>query len=126
MSVQPAPSGTAPWWAAASAPPQKRPFPPTTAAAGAGQGVGTPVTAAVFGGAGLVLGAAGFFLSSNAPVMAVLASGALVGATAGAVLGAWGLRRPLGELGVVGLTAGGLSLPLGVFELLMAASGHLG
>lgn len=85
-----------------------------------------PVAAAVFGGAGLVLGAAGFFLSQNAPALAVLASVALAGAIGGALLGAWGVRRPLGELGVVGLMAGGLGLPLGVFDLLVVVSGHPG
>lgn len=85
-----------------------------------------PVAATVLGGAGLVLAAAGFFLSSNTAVITVLASAALAGAIGGALFGAWGVRRPLGELGVVGLAAGGMGLPLGAFDLLLAVSRHLG
>lgn len=89
-------------------------------------GVATPIAAAVVGGSGLVVAAVGFFLSSSPGVMAVLGAAALAGAIGAAALGIYGLRRPLGEVSVIGIVAGGLSLPLGVFDLLMAASGHLG
>lgn len=126
MSFQPASSGTALWWAPGPPPSHEQPSPPNAAGDGAREGVGMPIAAAVLGGAGLVPAAAGFFLSSNTAVIGVLASAALLGAVAGVVLGAWGVRRPLGELAVVGLIAAGLTLPLGVFELLVAVSGHLG
>ncbi|MBO0743965.1 MAG: hypothetical protein J2P43_03020 [Candidatus Dormibacteraeota bacterium] len=96
------------------------------AAQGAAEGVGIPVAAAVFGAAGLVFAAAAFFLSSSPPLTTVLAAAALAGAGGGGLFGACGVRRPLGELGVVGLVAGGMSLPLGAFDVLLAVSGTLG
>lgn len=84
------------------------------------------MAAAAAGGTGLALAAAGFFVSSSSMVVAAVGAAAFAVAAAGAVLGACGVRRPLGEVAVIGIVAGALSLPLAVFDLLAATPGHLG
>lgn len=126
MSVQPIGSGVTPWWPAAPQPSREASFPPAAAGDHARAGAGIPLASAVLGGIGLMLSAAGFFLSSSPAIVVVLACAALAGVAGGAVLGVCGVRRPLGEVAVIGIAAAGLGLPLAIFDLLIAVSGHLG
>ncbi|MBO0703251.1 MAG: hypothetical protein J2P38_09990 [Candidatus Dormibacteraeota bacterium] len=126
MSFEPVRGGTAPWWPPAPPPSPEPHQPAATGPTGHGRSTAVAVAGATLGGSALVLAATGFFLSSTASIIAVLASIALAGAIVGAVLGGWSLRRPLAEVGLVGLVAAGLSLPLALFDLVVAVSGRLG